>query len=93
MMIKYTPQFLKKLEEIFNENGYAVRYEKGNFRSGYCVLEDRKIIVVNKFSSLESRISNLLEILRNLSAASEFTGESFEQLKPQLAKASKTEEV
>jgi hypothetical protein len=92
-MIKYTPQFLKKLEEIFSENGYVVRYEKGNFRSGYCVLEDRKIIVVNKFSSLESRIGNLIEILRNLSAAQEFTGAGFEQLRPQLAKDSKTEEV
>lgn len=92
-MIKYTPQFLKKLEEIFSENGYSVRYEKGNFRSGYCVLEDRKIIVVNKFSSIESRIGTLLEIVRNLSALHEFTGESYEQLRPQLAKASKTEEV
>jgi hypothetical protein len=92
-MIKYTPQFLKKLEDIFSENGYTLRYEKGNFKSGFCVLEERKIIVVNRFSSLESRINVLLEILRTLAAGREFTGEQFLQLRPHLDKTSKEEEV
>ena len=61
-MIKYTPQYLKKLEDFLKENQYDVRYEKGNFRSGYCILEAKKVVVINKFSTIESRIQALFEI-------------------------------
>jgi hypothetical protein len=63
MSFKYTPQTLKKIESLLEEMGYITRYEKGNFNSGYCILEDRKIAVVNKFLTVESRINVLLEIV------------------------------
>lgn len=65
-MFKYTKHFLKKLETLFEELEYVVRYEKGNFQSGYCLVENRKIAVINKFFDTESRINALLEILSNL---------------------------
>ncbi len=65
-MAKFTPAFLKKLEELLKEQGYDVRYEKGNFKSGFCVLEDKKVVVINKFSTLESRIQALTEIIISL---------------------------
>jgi hypothetical protein len=65
-MTKFTPQYLKKLEDHLEENGYDVRYEKGNFKSGYCLLEAKKIVMVNKFSALESRCSSLMEIINIL---------------------------
>lgn len=65
-MVKYTPATLKKLEDTLKEYAYEVRYEKGNFRSGYCVLEAKKVVVVNKFSTLESRIQALIEITQQL---------------------------
>jgi hypothetical protein len=61
-MIKYTPQYLKKLEDFLKENLYEVRYEKGNFKSGYCILEAKKVVVVNRFATVESRIQSLYEI-------------------------------
>ena len=66
-MIKYTSQFLVKLEEIIAESDYILRYEKGNFKSGYCVLKDQKIIIVNKFYTTEGKINTLLDIFRNVS--------------------------
>jgi len=42
---------------------YTVRFEKGNFKTGYCIFEDRKIIIVNKFHDVEARIDNLRTIL------------------------------
>ena len=66
MTVKYTPNYLKKLEEIISENGYQVRYEKGNFKSGYCILETKKVVVINKFTPLESRINSLSEIIQTL---------------------------
>jgi len=62
-MVKYTTHFLKKLETLFAELDYTIRYEKGNFQSGYCMVENRKIAVVNKFFDTESRINVLLEVL------------------------------
>ena len=65
-MIKYTPQYLKKLEDLLKENNYDVRYKKGNFRSGYCIVEDKNVVVVNKFATVESRIQALFEIAQIL---------------------------
>lgn len=65
-MIKYTIPFLTKLEEIIGESDHILRYEKGNFKSGYCVLKDQKIIIVNKFYTTEGKINALLDIFRNV---------------------------
>ena len=63
MSFKYTANTLKKLEQLFDEARYIVRYEKGNFNSGYCILEDKRIVVINKFLNVEGRINALIEIL------------------------------
>ena len=64
MEIKYTKHFLNKLEDIFAESDYMLRYEKGNFKSGFCVLKSTKVIIVNKFYSLEGKVNCLVDILR-----------------------------
>lgn len=58
---------LKKLEEIFQHLGYKVRYEKGHFRSGYCLLQDRPIAIINKFFDTDARFHTLLTILESIS--------------------------
>jgi len=57
---------LQKLVERLKEFEYTVRFEKGNFQTGYCILEDRKVIVVNKFHDVSARIDNLRGILASL---------------------------
>jgi hypothetical protein len=66
MQVKYTKAFLTKLEDIFAESDYVLRYEKGNFKSGYCLLKSNKVAVVNKYYPLDGRINCLIEILREL---------------------------
>lgn len=63
MSFKYTANTLKKMEQLFEEANYTIRYEKGNFNSGYCVLEDRRVAVINRFLDMEGRINALVEIL------------------------------
>lgn len=63
MNLKSTPANLAKLEKIFDEAKYIIRYEKGTFNSGYCILEHKKVVVVNKFLNVEGRINTLLDIL------------------------------
>lgn len=64
--MKYNPQSLNKLEKIFSEAEYVIRYERGNFQSGYCILEDKKVIVLNKFLSVEGRINTAIELIPQL---------------------------
>jgi hypothetical protein len=65
-MIKYTNQFLLKLEDLISESDYILRYEKGNFKAGYCLLREQKIMIINKFFTTEGKINALLEILRTV---------------------------
>jgi hypothetical protein len=65
-MIKYTKPFLDNLERIVAETDYVLRYEKGSFKSGYCILKDSKVIVVNRYFTLEGRINSLVDIIRSL---------------------------
>jgi len=66
MQVKYTKHYLNGLEELFAESDYMLRYEKGNFKSGFCVLHDTKIVIINKYYTLEGRINSLIEILKTL---------------------------
>jgi hypothetical protein len=82
--LKHTKHNLKKLEELLEEVGYEVRYEKGNFQSGYCVVEARKVVVVNKFFATEGRFSVLLDIISkigiNIGELSEQGAKTFKKL-------------
>ena len=62
-MHKYTKPTLLKLEQLFKELNYVVRYEKGNFNSGYCIVENNNVVVVNKFFDTDSRVGILMDIL------------------------------
>lgn len=62
--IKYTTAFQTKLEDMISESDYILRYEKGNFKSGYCLLRDQKVMIVNKFYTTEGKINALLDILK-----------------------------
>jgi hypothetical protein len=66
MNFKVTPNNLARLEKIFSEIKYELRFEKGTFNSGYCVLEHKKVVVINKFLNLEGRINSLLDILSTM---------------------------
>jgi hypothetical protein len=64
--MKYNQATLDKVERILEEAGYILRNERGTFQSGYCILEDRKVVVLNKFLSTEGRINTLIEIIASL---------------------------
>jgi hypothetical protein len=64
--MKFTQTTLDKIERVLDEVGYIVRYERGNFQSGYCILEQKKVVVLNKFLPLEGRISTLIDIIPQL---------------------------
>jgi hypothetical protein len=62
-MIPYTQSSLTKLEDLLRAAGFIIRYEKGNFRSGMCVLLKDKVMVINKFSDMQVKINTLAELV------------------------------
>lgn len=70
--MKYTQTTLDKIEKILEEGEYVLRYERGTFQSGYCILEHKKVVVLNKFLQLEGRINTLVELIPQLNIMPEF---------------------
>lgn len=74
-MLKYTKHNLSKLEEIFKALKVSIRYEKGNFQSGYCIVTGKNIVIINRFFDVEARINILMEILEE----NKFTTEELDE--------------
>lgn len=66
MKIRFTPSTLEKIERVISEAGYILRYERGTFQSGYCILESKKVVVLNKFLQTEGRINTLIDLMSYL---------------------------
>ncbi len=64
--MKFTQTTLDRIERIAEENGYIMRYERGSFQSGYCILQAKKVVVLNKFLPTEGRINTLIDLLPQL---------------------------
>ncbi len=65
-MLTITNHTLEKLELLLKTAGYRVRYERGNFKTGACLLQHNRMVVINKFSDLESRIQAMAALAREL---------------------------
>ncbi|MGO1520476.1 MAG: hypothetical protein ACTHZ1_04145 [Sphingobacterium sp.] len=74
-MVSLNQSSLNKLELLFKELGYRVRYEKGSFRTGACVLQNANVIVVNKFSTIDMKVQSLLQILQGIEVEEELIPE------------------
>jgi hypothetical protein len=68
------------LETIAEEAGYILRYERGTFQSGYCILEQKKVVVLNKFLQLEGRINTMLDLIPQLEINTELLSEESRKL-------------
>jgi hypothetical protein len=64
--MKYTQHNLDKIEKVIEEGGFVIRYERGTFQSGYCILQAKKVVVLNKFFQTEGRINTLIDLLPQL---------------------------
>jgi hypothetical protein len=85
--MNYTKTTLQKLEDLFGELKYTVRYEKGSFQSGYCLVEGKQIAIVNKFFETEARINTLVDILDRLEIPTEGLSEKAQKTLKEARKA------
>ena len=47
---------LQEFEQIAEQLNIRIMQEKGNFNGGYCLLEEKRIIVINKQKPIEQRV-------------------------------------
>ena len=59
-------EIIQDLKKLALQMGAEVRFEKGDFKGGYCILKDSKVIVVNKMASLQRKIMILSMALKEL---------------------------
>ncbi len=59
-------QMLSELEDVADKLGYKIRFEKGNFAGGYCVLKESKLLVVNSRNEIERRIIIVAKSLKEI---------------------------
>ena len=78
--MKYTESTLDKLQKIAEQAGYVLRYERGTFQSGYCILENKKVVVLNKFLQTEGRINTLIELIPQLEVNTDLLSEESKKI-------------
>ncbi len=61
--MKPTQHTLDKFENVLSQSEFTVRYERGNFQSGWCLLEEKRVVVLNKFLDTEGRINTLVDLI------------------------------
>ena len=59
-------EIIQELKGLASQLGAEVRFEKGNFKGGYCILKDSKVIVINKFTNFQRKVMILSMALKEL---------------------------
>ncbi|MDW8333680.1 MAG: hypothetical protein RMM53_05655 [Bacteroidia bacterium] len=78
--MRITKGLVENLETVFKQIGYTLRYEKGNFIGGYCMVENQKLVLLNKYLPLEGRGLTLIELLSELNPPPELLTEEQKKL-------------
>lgn len=57
---------LADLKSLATQMGASVRFERGDFKGGYCILKENKVIVLNKLTSTQRKVMTLSAALNEL---------------------------
>lgn len=57
---------IQDLKALAAQLGATVRFEKGDFKGGYCILKESKVIVINKMANLQRKAAILSTALKEL---------------------------
>jgi hypothetical protein len=88
-----TKQLLAELEEVVQRLGYKLRYEKGNFEGGYCLLKESRLFVINSRNEAEKRIGIIARNLKEIGIDDIFVKPQVREIVEQEnAKSAETEE-
>jgi len=83
----------KELEDLADRSGITIRYEKGDFEGGFCVLKAERLIVVNKKLSPSKKSAVLAQGIAEVGIEEIYLKPAIrEYIEDELAKAVKASE-
>ena len=59
-------EIMQELKSVADQLGATIRFEKGDFKGGYCLIHDKKVIVINKMTNLQRKVMILSTALKEL---------------------------
>lgn len=59
-------EIIQDLRSVASQLGATVRFEKGDFKGGYCLLKESKVVVINKNANLQRKAMILSAALKEL---------------------------
>jgi hypothetical protein len=59
-------EIIEELQDVARQIGITVRFEKGDFEGGYCVLRDQHLVLINKRLMPSRKASTLALALQNI---------------------------
>ncbi len=57
---------LEDLKSLASQMGVKVRFERGDFKGGYCIVRESKVIVLNRLSTTQRKVITLSAALTEL---------------------------
>ncbi|MBI3005909.1 MAG: hypothetical protein HYY49_10925 [Ignavibacteriales bacterium] len=85
-------EILKELEQLATKSAIAIRYEKGDFEGGFCVLKSERLVVINKKLPSPKRASVLAQGLAEVGIEEMYLKPAVREfIEDELSKAARTE--
>jgi len=84
---------LARTEALLKAAGFTIRYERGHFRAGYCIVHERSVIVVNKFFDAAARALKLRELIAGLDLSYDSIPEEHHELFADILKTNPVSET
>ena len=60
---------LQELEQVADRLGWEIRYEQGDFQSGFCIKDEQRLIIIQRKSTSTERLRHIARILAQESYA------------------------
>lgn len=82
-------QLLLEMREACEHVGYKIRFERGDFNGGACILHEERLLVINKRSTIEKKLATIAGVLADVGVDSVFLKPAVRAyIEDELAKAS-----
>jgi hypothetical protein len=59
-------EIIEELKNLAIQLGASVRFEKGDFKGGYCIVQEKKQIIINKLATSQRKAIILSTALKEL---------------------------
>lgn len=61
-----TDKLILELEQLIEQSGYTIRRERGTFKGDHCIVEGRKLVMINKKRPPQLQVGILARVLKKL---------------------------